>query len=253
MQSVPTDATRRPAPHAQRPPLPQRPLHFGALVAAGLIIVGFIAGGLGERPGILGAMAGFVLVAALAGRALWHAYPHDRLGLCNIVTMVRAMLACALIAPVMRSGSLAADDARAWAVLCVAAFALALDAVDGWLARRSGLASAFGARFDMEVDAVLALILSILALQADKAGLWVLALGGMRYAYLAAGMMLPVLRGTLPESFRRKLICVIQIAALIALLAPVVQPPLSQGIAGLACLLLALSFAIDIAWLVRRK
>ena len=39
----------------------------------------------------------------------------------------------------------------------------ALDGVDGWLARRSGIASAFGARFDMEIDALLILVLAVLA------------------------------------------------------------------------------------------
>jgi multidrug efflux pump subunit AcrA (membrane-fusion protein) len=38
-----------------------------------------------------------------------------------------------------------------------------LDGVDGWLARRHEIASRFGARFDMEVDALLILALSVLA------------------------------------------------------------------------------------------
>ena len=37
---------------------------------------------------------------------------------------------------------------------------LALDGLDGWAARRQGLVSAFGARFDMEVDALLILALA---------------------------------------------------------------------------------------------
>jgi phosphatidylglycerophosphate synthase len=39
---------------------------------------------------------------------------------------------------------------------------LALDGLDGWLARRFGLASAYGARFDMEVDGFLILVLALL-------------------------------------------------------------------------------------------
>ena len=38
--------------------------------------------------------------------------------------------------------------------------ALLLDAVDGGVARRTGTVSGFGARFDMEVDAFLILVLS---------------------------------------------------------------------------------------------
>ena len=39
------------------------------------------------------------------------------------------------------------------------------------------MASAFGARFDMETDALLLLVLAALAWQFDKAGAWVLASG----------------------------------------------------------------------------
>ena len=39
--------------------------------------------------------------------------------------------------------------------------ALILDAVDGWLARRTRTATELGARFDMEVDAFLILALSV--------------------------------------------------------------------------------------------
>ena len=43
----------------------------------------------------------------------------------------------------------------------LAGFALALDGVDGHLARRFDQVSDFGARFDMEVDAALILVLCI--------------------------------------------------------------------------------------------
>ena len=70
--------------------------------------------------------------------------------------------------------------------------ALALDAVDGWVARRTGTVSALGARFDMEVDAFLILVLS--GYVAPTLGGWVLAIGLMRYAFVAAGWVLPWLR-----------------------------------------------------------
>lgn len=73
------------------------------------------------------------------------------------------------------------------------AVALALDAVDGWVARRTGTASALGARFDMEVDAFLILVLSVQVTPA--VGPWVLAIGGLRYAFVVAGWLLPWMRG----------------------------------------------------------
>ena len=82
--------------------------------------------------------------------------------------------------------------------------ALSLDAVDGWLARRLGLASRFGARFDLEIDALLILILAVLVWQTGRVGAWLLAIGAMRYAFAALGMILPMLRRPLRPSRRRK-------------------------------------------------
>ena len=69
----------------------------------------------------------------------------------------------------------AGDDHRAWGVVVLATVAALLDAVDGWLARREQIASAFGARFDMETDAFLILVLSLLLVHFEKCGAWVVA------------------------------------------------------------------------------
>ena len=50
-------------------------------------------------------------------------------------------------------------------------------AFDGPAARRSGIASRFGARFDMETDALMILVLAVLAWRWDRAGAWVLLPG----------------------------------------------------------------------------
>ena len=89
------------------------------------------------------------------------------------------------------------------------AVALSLDAVDGWLARRLGLASRFGARFDLEIDALLLLILALLVWQADRVGAWVLVIGLLRYAFVAAGLARgPGCATPLPPSRRRQTVCV---------------------------------------------
>lgn len=228
---------------------------FLALTVAGLPLSA--AGGLalsgGHGAGMVLSSILFMAMAGLTFRALARGFPHDRLGLCNAITLFRAALTAAVAGPLAVPGLLAADQRLAWIVLAVATLSLSLDGVDGWLARRSRLVSDFGARFDMEVDSVLALVLACLALVHDKAGVWVLALGAMRYAYLAAALVWPWLGGALPQRFRRKLICVVQIAVLIALLAPVLTPPFSTFLALAATLLLAWSFAVDILWLARRK
>ncbi|MFN4157793.1 MAG: CDP-alcohol phosphatidyltransferase family protein [Gemmobacter sp.] len=194
-----------------------------------------------------------LVAAAVAARALPGAHPHAGLGPANAVTLLRAALAALLVAPILMPGGLAGRDALAWGLTLATAGALVLDGLDGWLARRSGLASPFGARFDMEVDAGLAALLSVLALASGKAGAWVLLLGFMRYGFVAAAMVWPWLLAPLPGRHGRKTVCVIQIATLTALMAPPVVPPLSGWAVGLALALLVWSFAVDVLWLRARR
>lgn len=217
---------------------------------------------------LVGGGAVFVLAWAVLGTAVWQAaavtalfmcacvavagvmretYPHASIGFCNLVTLARLVLTVSLVAPILDS-----DAAPAWAVFGVAVLALALDGVDGWFARRQGLASGFGARFDMEVDAGLSLILALNALTAGTAGPLVLFLGIPRYAFAVAGRVLPFLANPLPDRFGRKVACVLQIGALIALQAPILSPAQAGIAVGVAALALVWSFGRDVIWLYRR-
>ena len=173
--------------------------------------------------------------------------PHVRLGPANQVTLARLGLT-ALIAGFLGESQTAIPGVA----LGIAALVLMLDGVDGWLARRSGSASAFGARFDMETDALLVLLLAALAWQFDKAGAWVLLSGAMRYAFIAAAVILPWLRRPLQPSRRRKVVCVLQIVSLLLALAPIVAPPWSDSVAAAGLVLLCYSFTVDIVWLWRQ-
>jgi phosphatidylglycerophosphate synthase len=139
-------------------------------------------------------------------------------------------------------------------VLVIATAVMAtLDGVDGWLARRTGLSSAFGARFDMETDAFFMLVLAILVWRHDKAGAWVIAIGLMRYAFVAAGWLLPWLAQPLRATRRGKAVAVAQVIGLGVALLPVVPAPAST--VGSAVLLAALvwSFAVDVRFLYERR
>jgi phosphatidylglycerophosphate synthase len=136
-------------------------------------------------------------------------------------------------------------------VVGVASVAAALDGVDGWIARRTKTASAFGARFDMETDALLILVLSALVWRMGKAGAWVLASGLMRYAFVAAAAAWPWLQEPLEPSRRRQAVCVVQVVALIAALLPSIDPAASSAIAAAALAALTWSFLVDILWLWR--
>lgn len=223
----------------------------GLALSAALTLGGMAVVHLTVFPAVIEAAAAFI-VFLLGVVLLWvklsgH-YPHPHFGACNAVTLFRAGLGATLLTPLLLEGS-SAIALYGWAVVIVAVFALSLDGVDGWLARRSGLASRYGARFDMEVDAALALILAALALVNGNVGPWVLLLGLMRYGFVAASWVLPWMAAPLPDRFGRKVVCVIQIAALIALQAPILTGWMTLAIASGASVALIWSFGRDILWL----
>lgn len=179
-------------------------------------------------------------------------HPHRRFGPANLVTAFRACLVSLTGATILFFESLAGADIALWTLVGVVLISLALDGVDGYLARSYGHESPLGARFDMEIDALLILVLSVAAALLEKAGLWVLLIGLMRYGFVAAGIMLPRLNGELFPSFRRKLVCVIQISALCLILIPFVTPPYSTAAAAVALVALVYSFSVDVIYLLRR-
>lgn len=222
-------------------------------LAAGAVVLVFVLAVLhGVQAWPLGA-AGLALAvyAAMAG-LVWRCWPdaHRGLGPANRVTLLRGTLVAIL------AGALAGFPALAgqagW-LAALALVALALDGVDGWVARRWRCASDFGARFDMELDAFLILVLCGLLLALGKAGAWVLAIGAMRYVFVAAMAVWRWLDAPLPERWRRKAVCVWQVASLLVCLLPQVGPGLASGFLGIALALLAWSFAVDVRWLYRHR
>ena len=196
----------------------------------------------------LTATAVFVGLMAAVIRAAGHEHPHPRFGPANHVTTIRATIV-ALVAGVIGHS---VTPGTLWAVVSLTAVIGALDGLDGWLARRTRMASAFGARFDMETDALLILVLSVLVWQHDKAGAWVLCCGLMRYGFAAAGWRLSWLARPLPSTWRGKAVAIGQLVGLGVALAPVVPAPSSAIAAGAALGALGWSFAIDIRWLSRQ-
>lgn len=224
-------------------------LALGALTWVAGIAIGSLAGfGLGY---VIKALVVYASGAVLVWRGLPKAHPHPRFGPANRVTLLR-LAASSLLAGVIGE-PLGQPDTIAWVIVVVATVTAVLDAADGPLARRSGMASDFGARFDMETDAWLTLVLCGLIVQFDKAGAWVLAAGLMRYAFVAAARLWPWLSGTLPPSLRRKAVCVAQITTLIVCLGPIVPHALSSALAAASLLVLAWSFAVDVRTLAKTR
>jgi phosphatidylglycerophosphate synthase len=135
------------------------------------------------------------------------------------------------------------------ALVTLSAVALALDAVDGQVARRTGTATPLGARIDGEVDAFLILLLSI-AVSRDYGG-WVLAIGAARYALLLAGWLIPWLAAPLPPRYWRKVVAAVQGIVLTVAASGLLDRRTGMIVVAAALLLLAESFGRDVTWLYR--
>jgi phosphatidylglycerophosphate synthase len=196
-------------------------------------------------------VATYALGTLLCVRFVRVYHPFSSYGPANVVTMIRGAFVALIVGLI---GEAAAPNV-AWLAALVAVLVAVLDGFDGRLARSSGLASSYGARFDMETDSALVLALSILAWQHGKAGIWVLGIGLMRYAFAAAGWLLPWLTGPLSPTMRGKTVAVIQMGALSFVLAPFVPMQLSAAVAALSLATLVWSFAVDIGrlWRARRS
>ncbi|MFL5927689.1 MAG: CDP-alcohol phosphatidyltransferase family protein [Gaiellaceae bacterium] len=217
-------------------------------LAAQLLLLATLAQtvGLGRAGWAVGVAAGLILDAALA-RALW-CNPAARLGPPGWVTLTRATFAVGVAA---LSASSFERDVPVATFVALASVALALDFVDGWLARRTNTESALGARMDGEVDAFLILALSVEV--AASAGYWVLAIGAARYAFLAAGWLCAWLRAPLPRRDWRKVVTAAQGIALTVAAAEILPPVLTGAVLAAALGLLAESFGRDVWWLWRNR
>ena len=135
------------------------------------------------------------------------------------------------------------------ALVTLSAVALVLDAVDGQVARRTGTATALGARLDGEVDAFLILLLSIYV--SGVYGSWVLLIGAARYALLVAGWLIPWLAAPLPPRYWGKVVAAV--AGIVLTVAASGLPGRRAAMIAVAAvlLLLAESFGRNIIWLYR--
>jgi phosphatidylglycerophosphate synthase len=205
--------------------------------------------------GWLWAFSCWGLIATFVVLDLGQHAPHRRFGMANSVTLFRAGLTALLWGVVGETmpGPFAFDPEQCWLLVGVATSALLLDGVDGWIARRRGMVSKFGADFDLEVDCLFVLALSLLVYASGRAGAWVLSSGLMRYLFVCAGWQWPALAAPLAPLRRRKVICAIQGAVLIAALAPILPGEAVPPVCLAALLLLIYSFGADVFWLMAQS
>ncbi|MFE6419726.1 CDP-alcohol phosphatidyltransferase family protein [Streptomyces enissocaesilis] len=214
--------------------------------AAQLLLLTLLATAVGM--GTAGWLTGlaFALASwAVLSRAL-HRSRLPSFGPANRVTLGRTVLVGGVTALVADSFSEAPPVSL---LVGLTAVALLLDGVDGKVARRTGTCSPLGARFDMEVDAFLILVLSVYV--ATDLGPWVLLIGGMRYVFVAAARVWPWLTAPLPPSTARKTVAALQGVLLLVAGAHLLPRPANAGVVVLALGLLVWSFGRDVVWLWR--
>jgi phosphatidylglycerophosphate synthase len=215
-------------------------------LAALMVLLGALDALVGLRPAgwSVGLGCGAAVVAAVAASRT----RPDPLGPADLVTLARALLACA-VAALVTDALLGTTSLTV--LVAVAVVALLLDAVDGRVARRTGTGSAFGGRFDGEADAFLILVLS--AYVASVLGWWVLLIGAARYAFGLGALLVPWMGAPLPFRYWRKVVTAVQGVALTVAAADVVPRAPAEAAVLAALALLAESFGRDVLWLWRHR
>jgi len=227
-----------------------RTVHAGPLTVlpsvAGLLVVLDVTVGLGVPALVTGAVLTVALWLFLE-RGL-RREGLARLGAANAVTLVRAGLVVAVAVLVVQSWS---SEVPRSLVVALSTVALALDFVDGRLARARGTVTELGAAFDMETDAFLILVLSLYVV--PVAGAWVLLIGLARYLLLLATAVWPWLGGPARPRPWAKVVAAVQGIVLVVAAAEVLPTVWAQALLAAALLLLLESFGRQVATLRRHR
>ncbi len=221
---------------------------LGLAVELAVVAVLSVTIGLGTLAWFVGAGVGLG-TAGLLARALTAAGA-ERPTPADVVTLGRAALVGGVAALTAQS-TVDPGSVPVPVVVGLAAVALVLDNVDGRVARRTGEVTELGARFDMEVDAFLIAVLSVLVV--PLVGWWVLAIGLARYAYVVAGRMLSWLRRPVPPRYWRKVVAAVQGVVLTVVAGDVLPRPVAVVGTLAALVLLAESFGRDVVWQWHRR
>ncbi|MBK3581349.1 CDP-alcohol phosphatidyltransferase family protein [Streptomyces sp. MBT65] len=211
-----------------------------------ILLLALLGTAIGMGPaGWLTGLAFAIATWAVLSKAL-HRSRTRSFGPANRVTLGRAILVGGVTALVADSFE---SSPPVTLLVGLTAVALILDGVDGKVARRTNTTTALGARFDMEVDAFLILVLSVYV--STQMGPWVLLIGGMRYAFVAAARVWLWLNAPLPPSTARKTVAATQGILLLLAGADLLPHTANLAVVALALGTLVWSFGRDVLWLWR--
>jgi phosphatidylglycerophosphate synthase len=162
------------------------------------------------------------------------------LGVANALTLLRLLIAFTASLTFWRTPPLVAVGA---------AVVLVLDGVDGWVARRFGEASVFGAYFDMETDAYLILMLCLVLYLDGALSAWVLSAGALRYAFVVVRRLQGAKSARERRSqFGRVAFVTLAVSLLLACLPPL--RAISPALVGVGLLAVSISFSRDLRGLI---
>ncbi|ELY86506.1 CDP-alcohol phosphatidyltransferase [Natrialba hulunbeirensis JCM 10989] len=138
-----------------------------------------------------------------------------------------------------------------WAPAILFAVAALLDAVDGWLARRTDSVTDLGARLDLEMDGLVVLVGATVGVLAGVLPLVFLAVAGARYVFVA-GLWWRARCGQptteLPPSHVRRVLGALAMLAIFVALVPTVDTATSRAFAAVVAVPFLANFGRD--WLV---
>jgi len=186
-------------------------------------------------------LCGFYSFTVLLYRCRGQWTPEGRFGAANTVSVLRLC------------GMLVLPSLTPTQIFYAGVILLVMDGVDGWIARRTGLAGEFGEFIDKESDAYFTLILCLLLYRLPSGfGAWILATGLLRY-----GFVLFIKFAKPPEQKERSsaMACWISVFMFLILLVSFLAYPgyleYCRVPAALMTLLLVYSFAVSVHQMYR--
>ena len=159
--------------------------------------------------------------------------PNKGFGAGNILTLIRVTLALVLMAK---------NDLSLALTAAAIMIALLSDGLDGWIARKSGMASPFGEVFDQESDALLFLAICLLLIEDRQVGLWILLPASYRYLFILFCRSIKPTEKAIQGTWVTRAIGITSVMALAICLAPIVTDQGVYWTASAVTVLLSLSF-----------
>lgn len=192
-----------------------------------------------------------VMLASISSYSAWFLYfwiqAEKNFNVADKITLSRWILftTSALVAILLKDSN--------WWVLIGVSLAVALDGLDGWMARKLQIASEYGRILDMEVDHMTTSLLVAISVMIIGISPWLLCLNLLRPLYLLFGKQKLQEKEYRSQAhlLRAKVICILSQILLIINLAPIFSLETKEFLSLINLILLSYSFTVDL-WLEHR-